>query len=162
MKRTGRPLALALNMFDIATRRGIAVDVAALSAALGVPVVTSVAVRKGGTADLLQLADTIAAEPTGPARDNEWHPYSAAELRALQREADRIISAAVSQPARPTPGPRGSMRVLLRVRAGDPRRHLFVMFQACSPGAAGDGTELGGFEAIGHGSGDIAGGVVAD
>ncbi|MGB3864120.1 MAG: FeoB small GTPase domain-containing protein, partial [Xanthobacteraceae bacterium] len=58
MKRTGRPMALALNMFDIARRRGITVDVAALSAALGVPVVTSVAVRKGGTADLLQLADT--------------------------------------------------------------------------------------------------------
>jgi len=39
-------------MFDIATRRGVTVDVGGLSAALGIPVVTSIAVRKGGTADL--------------------------------------------------------------------------------------------------------------
>src|SRR5260370_24328481 len=40
LKRTGRPLALVLNMFDIATRRGVTGDVAQLSHALGVPVVT--------------------------------------------------------------------------------------------------------------------------
>src|SRR3982074_2918755 len=50
LKNTGRPLTLVLNMFDIASRRGVTVDVPRLSAALGVPVVTSVAVRKGGTA----------------------------------------------------------------------------------------------------------------
>src|ERR1700749_5265431 len=57
LKRTGRPIALVLNMFDIATRRGVSVDVAKFSEALGVPVVTSIAVRKGGTADLLRLTD---------------------------------------------------------------------------------------------------------
>ena len=41
LKSTGRPLMLVLNMFDIATRRGVTVDVARLSEALGVPVVTS-------------------------------------------------------------------------------------------------------------------------
>src|SRR5512139_1596836 len=61
-KRTGRPLALVLNMFDIATRRGITVDVARLSQELGVPVVTSIAVRKGGTADLLKLTDELSAQ----------------------------------------------------------------------------------------------------
>ena len=62
LKRTGRPLMLVLNMFDIATRRGVTVDVARLSEALGVPVVTSIAVRKGGTADLLRRTDEIAAQ----------------------------------------------------------------------------------------------------
>ncbi|MBN9000833.1 MAG: 50S ribosome-binding GTPase, partial [Rhizobiales bacterium] len=37
MKHTGRPMVLALNMFDIAKRRGVTVDVPALSAALGIP-----------------------------------------------------------------------------------------------------------------------------
>ncbi len=62
LKRTGRPLMLVLNMFDIATRRGVTVDVAQLSEALGMPVVTSIAVRKGGTADLLRRTDEIAAQ----------------------------------------------------------------------------------------------------
>ena len=35
LKRTGRPLMLVLNMFDIATRRGVTVDVARLSEMLG-------------------------------------------------------------------------------------------------------------------------------
>ncbi|KAH2822904.1 hypothetical protein KXV85_001919, partial [Aspergillus fumigatus] len=37
LKRTGRPMILVLNMFDIATRRGINVDVARLAGELGVP-----------------------------------------------------------------------------------------------------------------------------
>src|SRR5204862_294024 len=40
LKSIGRPLALVLNMFDIATRRGVTVDVAKFSASLGIPVVT--------------------------------------------------------------------------------------------------------------------------
>ncbi len=153
MKRTGRPMALALNMFDIATRRGITVDVAALSAALGVPVVTSVAVRKGGTAELLQLADTIAATPASPARDNEWHPYSAAELRALQREADRIIAAAVSLPARPDTWTARIDSVVLHPVFGLVilAAILFVMFQAVFAWAE-PLMELisGGFEVLGQ------------
>ncbi len=61
LKSTGRPLMLVLNMFDIASRRGVTVDVPRLSEALGVPVVTSIAVRKGGTAELLRRTDEIAA-----------------------------------------------------------------------------------------------------
>ena len=67
LKSTGRPLALVLNMFDIATRRGVSVDVPKLSEALGVPVVTSIAVRKGGTADLLRLTDELAGAGAGQA-----------------------------------------------------------------------------------------------
>src|SRR4249919_1507448 len=68
MKSTGRPLVLVLNMFDIATRRGVTVDVPHLSEALGVPVVTSIAVRKGGTADLLRLTDDISAQISAQGR----------------------------------------------------------------------------------------------
>src|SRR5437667_5017282 len=81
LKATGRPLALVLNMFDIATRRGVTVDVAKFSAALGIPVVTSVAVRKGGTAELLRLTDEIAAKGQLPAAPNRWQPLTVAQLR---------------------------------------------------------------------------------
>jgi ferrous iron transport protein B len=131
LKSTGRPLALVLNMFDIATRRGVAVDVPQLSEALGVPVVTSVAVRKGGIADLLQLTDGIAASADVPG-PNLWRPLTAAGLRATQREADRIIAATVSLPARPDTWtaridavalhPVGGLAILALI--------LFVMFQA--------------------------------
>src|SRR3954462_6916178 len=41
LKATGRPLALVLNMLHIASRRGVTFYMPKLSAALGVPVVTS-------------------------------------------------------------------------------------------------------------------------
>ena len=92
---------LVLNMFDIAARRGVTVDVARLSEALGVPVVTSIAVRKGGTAELLRRTDEIAAQAAAPAQENRWQPLTIAELRATQREADRIIAATIGLPAKP-------------------------------------------------------------
>jgi len=132
LKRTGRPMILVLNMFDIASRRGISVDVERLAKELGVPVVTSIAVRKGGTADLLKLTDEISAKLTAEPQENSWHALSVSELRATQREADRIISDCVSLPARPDTltsridavvlHPVGGLIVLALI--------LFVMFQA--------------------------------
>src|SRR5882724_7000796 len=100
LKSTGRPLALVLNMFDIATRRGVSVDVPKLSEALGIPVVTSIAVRKGGISDLLSKTDEIAATEPASSPQNLWQPLTVAQLRATQREADRISAATVSLPTR--------------------------------------------------------------
>lgn len=55
--RLGRPMLLALNMMDAAKRRGIRIDVAALSAALGIEVVETIATRRDGTAPLLEALD---------------------------------------------------------------------------------------------------------
>ncbi|WP_027529559.1 ferrous iron transporter B [Bradyrhizobium sp. WSM3983] len=132
LKRTGRPMILVLNMFDIASRRGISVDVERLAKELGVPVVTSIAVRKGGTADLLALTDEISAKLAAEPAENTWRALSVSELRATQREADRIISDCVSLPSRPDTWtarvdaivlhPVGGLIVLALI--------LFVMFQA--------------------------------
>src|SRR4051812_47569681 len=132
LKNTGRPLALVLNMFDIATRRGVTVDVPKLSAALGVPVVTSIAVRKGGTADLLRLTDEIAAMEQNLSPQNLWQPLTVAQLRATQREADRIIAATVSLPTRPDTWTARIDAVVLHPVAGLAilALILFVMFQA--------------------------------
>src|SRR6059058_3962110 len=138
LKNTGRQLALVLNMFDIATRRGVTVDVPKLSAALGVPVVTSIAVRKGGTADLLRLTDRIAATEQNPSPQNLWQPLTVAQLRATQREADRIIAGTVSLPTRPHTWTARIDAVVLHPIAGllILALILFVMFQAVFAWAA--------------------------
>jgi ferrous iron transport protein B len=132
LKSTGRPLLLVLNMFDIATRRGVTVDVARLSEALGVPVVTSIAVRKGGTADLLRRTDEISAQAPVPLRQNLLQPLTVAGLRATQREADRIIAATISLPAKPDTWTARVDAVVLHPVAGLAilALILFVMFQA--------------------------------
>jgi ferrous iron transport protein B len=132
LKSTGRPLMLVLNMFDIATRRGVSVDMPRLSEALGVPVVTSIAVRKGGTAELLRRTDEIMAKAQTPPARNLWQPLSVAQLRATQREADRIIAATVSLPARPDSWTARIDAVVLHPIAGLAilALILFVMFQA--------------------------------
>ena len=132
LKSTGRPLMLVLNMFDIAARRGVTVDVPKLSQALGVPVVTSIAVRKGGTAELLRLTDEIAARAQPSLAQNLWQPLTVAQLRATQREADRIIDASVSLPSRPDSWTARIDAVVLHPVAGLMvlALILFVMFQA--------------------------------
>jgi len=132
LKSTGRPLMLVLNMFDIATRRGVTVDVARLSEALGVPVVTSIAVRKGGTAELLRRTDEISAQARVPLQQNLWQPLTVAGLRATQREADRIIAATISLPTRPDTWTARVDAVVLHPVAGLAilALILFVMFQA--------------------------------
>jgi len=131
LKRVGRPLMLVLNMFDLAQRRGIKIDLARLSAELGVPVVTAVAVRRDGTAQLLTRMDELAAS-VGRQGENTWKAPSASDLRAAQREADRIIAAAVGTPARPDTLTARLDAVLLHPVAGLVilLALLFLMFQA--------------------------------
>ena len=55
----GRPTVVALNMVDLAQRDGLVIDPAALSHALGVPVVPTVAVRRRGLDELMAAIGTI-------------------------------------------------------------------------------------------------------
>ncbi|MFJ3056987.1 ferrous iron transporter B [Herbaspirillum sp. NPDC087042] len=61
VRRIGRPMVLALNMMDAAARRGIRIDVPALSRRLGMPVIETIAVKRGGATALVGAIDT--AEP---------------------------------------------------------------------------------------------------
>ncbi len=58
--RQGLPCVVALNMSDVAEQRGIRVDAALLSAALGLPVVKTIAVKASGDNDLRALLDDVA------------------------------------------------------------------------------------------------------
>jgi ferrous iron transport protein B len=64
--RQGLPVVVALNMSDVAERRGLRLDSAALSARLGVPVIETVGVRSGGDAALRALVAERARWPAAP------------------------------------------------------------------------------------------------
>ena len=130
LKQVGCPLMLVLNMIDIARRRGIEIDLDKLSQELGVPVVTSIAVRKGGTEELTRRMDEMVARTKAPVAST-WTSPTTAELRAAQREADRVIRAAVGTATRPDTITARVDAVLLHPVAGllILLCVLFVMFQ---------------------------------
>jgi ferrous iron transport protein B len=131
LKRVGRPVMLSLNMMDIARKRGVEIDLERLSRELGVPVVQSIAVRRGGTDALLGEIDRLLDDlPVASAAD--WHAPDAGELRGSQREADRVLRAAVKSSGERDRGTAAVDAVLLHPVAGLVVLLvlLFVMFQA--------------------------------
>jgi len=94
LQALGRPMILALNMVDIAKRQGYEIDVQRLSAELGMPVIPTVAVRKGGVAELLRGIDAQCATAPSPAKGAmEWREPTATEIRDAHRRAEVILRA---------------------------------------------------------------------
>ena len=89
LRRLGRPMIVSLNMADVARARGLQIDVAKLSAELGVPVVETVAVQSRGHEALLAQLEKQADWPTPPA------VADTPTLPELQREVRRILAVAV-------------------------------------------------------------------
>jgi len=90
LKRLGLPMVVALNMTDIARRKGIMIDAERLSAELGMPVVETVGVKTAGVKALLKvLNDTVA--PQSEPRGAVWRSLSAAEIEHDQSEVRRIL-----------------------------------------------------------------------
>ncbi len=103
LKRFGIPMIVALNMSDLAHRRGFKLDREALAHELGVPVVETVAVRAGGEQALVaQLDASTVALPQENEADRaarldanplRTQPPTHQELAAHQREVRGILSA---------------------------------------------------------------------
>ncbi|MGE5951995.1 MAG: ferrous iron transporter B, partial [Qipengyuania vulgaris] len=68
----GRPTVVALNMVDLAERDGLTLDPAALSEALGVPVIPTVAVRRRGINEL-NAAIAEAETHSDEEAHKRWH-----------------------------------------------------------------------------------------
>jgi ferrous iron transport protein B len=151
LKAVGRPMVLALNMFDIAQRQGLRIDLEGLARDIGCPIVTTVATRKRGVDDLVvQVEQLVAAGAVGG--ENAWHEPVAGEIRDAHREAQRILKARVKPPLRPDTftgkvdgvllHPIGGLAILLGV--------LFLMFQAVFTLGKGLSDQMSdGFAAIG-------------
>jgi ferrous iron transport protein B len=131
LKQVGRPFVLALNMFDIAQRQGLRIDLEKLGAELGAPIVTTVATRKRGLDELVAQAETLTFTHAG-AHASTWREPDAAEIRAAHAEAQRIFKACVKPPERPDTITGKIDDVLLNPAAGLLILGvlLFVMFQA--------------------------------
>jgi ferrous iron transport protein B len=92
LKRLGLPMVIALNMTDIARRKGILIDADKLAAEFGVPVVETVGVKASGAIALIDVLDTLAA-PTQPRQAAVWRTPTAADLAHDQNEVRRILGA---------------------------------------------------------------------
>src|SRR5580692_11734999 len=79
LKRLGLPMVVALNMSDIARRKGIVIDAERLAAELGVPVVETVGVKATGVEGLIKLLDG-AVIPKHAAGAPAWQPLSSADI----------------------------------------------------------------------------------
>ncbi|HEX9172616.1 MAG TPA: ferrous iron transporter B [Telluria sp.] len=98
IKRLGLPMVLALNMVDVAKKRGIAIDADKLAAELGMPVVETVAVRSGGEKSLLRALDLMPAlmPSAAPGARAPLSAIDAVSVEETQREVRRILDACTS------------------------------------------------------------------
>lgn len=91
------PVVVAVNMVDIAKRRGIRIDLEKLAAALGCPAVALVATRKKGVAELKAAVRAMADDPRLSPVAASFDPHVEAALTAL---GDRIAEADAAMAAR--------------------------------------------------------------
>ncbi len=98
VRELGRPMIVALNQVDAAQRRGIAIDVDTLQRELGVPVVETIAVRRGGARALVDRLEALAVKAQG----SNLHPPKARldEAQDVHAETRRLLAAAVTMPRR--------------------------------------------------------------
>jgi ferrous iron transport protein B len=101
LKKIGKPLILALNMMDIAEKRGYDIDLNILSKEIGVPVIPTVAIKKNGIAELMQAVehefekfDNTNTSQNEAALNNMkliWQEPMAQEVRAYHKEVERVL-----------------------------------------------------------------------
>ena len=130
VKSVGRPMILALNMMDIVEKLGGRIDTARLEQELGIPVVETSAVRRGGVETLVAALDRLPLDGTR-SPEHGWREPTGTEIRAAHVEAARILHACAFNPGDETMTrrldavllhPVAGVLVLLAV--------LFFMFQA--------------------------------
>ena len=129
-KRLGIPMVLALNMSDIARKRGIEIDTAKLEQELGIPIVETVGVRHGGANKLIAYIDSHVS----PAQLSAvaWHAPNIDDVLSTQQEVRRVFAATVLEPLIDTRWDDAIDRVVLHPVWGMLilAATLFLMFQA--------------------------------
>ena len=135
-KRLGIPMVLALNMSDIARKRGIQIDTAKLENELGIPIVETVGVRHGGANKLIAYIDSHVSPTQLSALT--WHAPNIDDVLSTQQEVRRVFAAAVLEPLIDTRWDDAIDRVALHPVWGMLilAATLFLMFQAVFSWAA--------------------------
>ena len=104
LQTLGVPMVLAINMMDLAARRGIHIDTARLQAELGIPVVEAVAVRAGGERALLAQLDQLdwAALPV-PDAPRPMARIAQTPVEATHRRVGELLATCVTMPDHASP-----------------------------------------------------------
>lgn len=129
VRSLGLPMVLALNMYDLAERDGVKIDVPALEKRLGVAVVPTRATRTSGRVALLARLDGEFERPTIAQGEA---PHDRKHLPSLQREARDIAREVILAEPPINRLTRAIDRVVLNKIAGPIilAGVLFLMFQA--------------------------------
>jgi ferrous iron transport protein B len=90
LKRLGLPMLVALNMTDMARRKGLVIDAARLAQELGVAVVETVGIKASGARDLIKVLDSVVLPPERSGRI-EWRSPTAQDIEHDQGEVRRIL-----------------------------------------------------------------------
>ncbi|QNA97917.1 ferrous iron transporter B [Massilia sp. Se16.2.3] len=94
IQRLGLPMLLALNMVDVAKKRGIEIDTVKLSRELGMPVVETVAIQAGGESALLEALDRMPLDAS--VQPKALSAIDTVPVEQTQREVRRILAACTS------------------------------------------------------------------
>jgi ferrous iron transport protein B len=99
LQTLGVPMVLAINMMDMAARRGIHIDTARLQSELGIPVVEAVAVRAGGEAALLAQLDALDWPQLAPAHEpRPMQRIAQTPVEDTHRRVGELLAACVRMP----------------------------------------------------------------
>ncbi len=132
VKQLQRPMILALNMMDVAQRRGMQIDVARLQAELNIPVALVVATRAGGEAELLtKLAQLPKLSSTSIGLPEVVQP-ALESAEAIHQQVRHLLACVIQQSGRAHAWGDQLDRVLLHPLLGYPilMAVLFLVFQA--------------------------------
>ncbi len=131
----GKPTVVALNMLDLAERDGLVLDPKALSQALGLPVIPTVAVRRRGLSDLVWAINNAESEAQ---EDPDAHPRPQITLPERRLTARNIAKGAILSETRTHRLHARLDKVFLHPWLGPPILFalLFVIFQAVFAWAA--------------------------
>jgi ferrous iron transport protein B len=129
VRRLGLPMILALNMSDLAKRRGLNIDADILSHELNLPVVQTMGLRRSGIADLLTQLDRF--EPA-PAQTVKTPELTAEQIERDHTEVTRLLKLIGADRETPVTLTDRIDRVVLNPAIGIPilLATLFLVFQA--------------------------------
>lgn len=99
LQTLGVPMVLAINMMDLATKRGIHINIPKLQAALGMPVVEAVAVQSGGERALLSQLDKLdwATLPT-PSSPRPMERIAQTPVESTHQRVGKLLADCVTMP----------------------------------------------------------------
>ena len=93
VKRLGLPMVLALNRMDVAKRRKVNIDVARLSSELGIPVIPTVAVKRGGADALINAIEPSQWAGHRTVAAPVWQPPSREDAEQTQADLRGLLAA---------------------------------------------------------------------